>query len=51
MIRINLVEGIRKPLPPATGLEIATVAGAALAFALLLGGIAFGIVFLFTKLF
>ena len=51
MIRINLLEGVRKPLPPATALELITVAGAALAFALAMAGIAFGIVSLCIKLF
>ena len=51
MIRINLLEGVRKPLPPATALEIITVAGAALAFAIAMAGIAFGIVSLWIKFF
>jgi hypothetical protein len=51
MVKINLLEGVRPPLPPATAFEIITVAGAALAFALAMGGIAFGIIFLWMKLF
>ena len=51
MIRINLVEGIKKPLPPATTLEIITVAGAALGFALGIGALAAGVVTLLTKIF
>ena len=51
MIKINLLEGVRPPLPPATALEIIMVAGTALAFALAMGAIAFGIISLWIKFF
>jgi hypothetical protein len=50
MVRINLVEGIRPPLPPATGFEIFQIAIGSLAFAFALGGIAFLIVSILLKL-
>ena len=50
MVRINVLEGIRPPLPPATAFEIFQIAIGALAFALALGGIAFAIVSILFKL-
>lgn len=51
MIRINLLEGVRPPLPPATVLEILQICIGALVFALAMGGIALGVVSLWIKLF
>lgn len=42
MIRINVVEGIKPPLPPATPKEIVEVCFAALLFSCVAGAIIFG---------
>ena len=49
MIRINVLEGIRPPLPPATPAEILQVCAAALAFTAVAAGVVAGVVALLLK--
>jgi hypothetical protein len=44
MVRINVLEGIRPPLPPATLVEILQVCAASLAFAAVAAGLIAGVV-------
>ena len=46
MIRINVLEGLRLPLPPATPREILEVCAAALGFSAIAVGIVAGVTFL-----
>jgi hypothetical protein len=48
MVRINVLEGIRPPLPPPTALEVIQICLMALGFALGVGAIVFGAVQLIT---